>query len=344
MKKFCVFCGNPPENKNMEHVIPQWLSKYTERFNEECHQKTVTDAKIRFRNLKFPACTKCNDAFGKLESATKPILLSIMEGKPVSGEQINILLDWFDKIRVGIWLSELILAKKVDEINPGFHIADRMGQKDRLLMVERVEGNPKGLAYAGTGTELFYNTPTAIQLIVNDFIFTNASEHGLVSARMGFPCRQKMPIRDGFQPIEVEVMPGRNKTSHPVVMSQGATPFKTLIYQPIYRNCCNIPPEENPYNCEYVRNHSYDPDNGVGGIFFQRTNNQIHYLDAHETVNLTPKAQPKKNFDTIIRNVFKLQNYMMENLYTMKDTDPKLAQYIQKQILLNKIYAGEKLR
>ncbi len=29
MAKFCIFCGNPPKDKNAEHVIPQWLINIT---------------------------------------------------------------------------------------------------------------------------------------------------------------------------------------------------------------------------------------------------------------------------------------------------------------------------
>ena len=29
LPKFCVFCGKKPENKNKEHIIPQWLIKLT---------------------------------------------------------------------------------------------------------------------------------------------------------------------------------------------------------------------------------------------------------------------------------------------------------------------------
>ncbi|WP_455289434.1 hypothetical protein [Vibrio parahaemolyticus] len=28
-KKYCVFCGEEPQNKNKEHVLPQWLLKMT---------------------------------------------------------------------------------------------------------------------------------------------------------------------------------------------------------------------------------------------------------------------------------------------------------------------------
>jgi len=29
--RICVFCGNKPVNKNDEHVLPEWLIKYTGR-------------------------------------------------------------------------------------------------------------------------------------------------------------------------------------------------------------------------------------------------------------------------------------------------------------------------
>ena len=82
MSKFCVFCGKKPENKNKEHIIPQWLSKHTGRFDKICHMnESTTSAKIPFCSLTFPACTKCNDAFGKMEAAVKPILLDIKKPK-----------------------------------------------------------------------------------------------------------------------------------------------------------------------------------------------------------------------------------------------------------------------
>jgi len=29
MDKFCIFCGDKPQSKNLEHIIPQWLLKMT---------------------------------------------------------------------------------------------------------------------------------------------------------------------------------------------------------------------------------------------------------------------------------------------------------------------------
>ena len=56
MAKQCIFCGGKPQNKNKEHVIPQWLSKYLERYQAECDLSPVTDVKIPFSRLSFPEC------------------------------------------------------------------------------------------------------------------------------------------------------------------------------------------------------------------------------------------------------------------------------------------------
>ena len=310
----------------MEHVISQWLSKLAQRYHDVCYQGVV-DAKIPFCNLKFPACTECNSEFSKLESAAKHALVSVMESKPITGNQARILLDWFDKIRVGIWLSELILSKQLDEITPNFYIADRMGMKDRMLVIEQIGDKSTGLAYSGTGTRFFHDTPSAFQLIVNNWVFTNASEYGLVSGKLGFPYPQKMPLFGKKQPIEIDILKGRGKTASPVIPTQSPTPFKTLIYQPMFRDFVNEQVEKNPYHCDYVRNHSYDFANGVGGIFMQKNNNKMIYLGADESANLAPKPQPVQNLPNIVKQVYVLQNYMLDNLFTTKVTEPDVAAY-----------------
>ena len=60
MAQKCVFCGGVPEKKNKEHVVPQWLSRYLGRYKSVCYLGWVTDAKIPFSGLTFPACTACN--------------------------------------------------------------------------------------------------------------------------------------------------------------------------------------------------------------------------------------------------------------------------------------------
>jgi hypothetical protein len=103
-----------------------------------------------------------------MEAAVKPILLDLMASKPLNAEQISLLLDWFDKIRVGLWLSELTLSKQVDSVKPKFHIADRVGQKDRMLIIDRIKDLGQGLAFVGTDSPMFIEMPSAFTLIVDD--------------------------------------------------------------------------------------------------------------------------------------------------------------------------------
>ena len=313
MSKFCIFCGNKPENKNKEHIIPQWLSKHTNRFHKVCEfGESVTTAKIPFSALTFPACTKCNDAFGKLEAAVKPILLDLMDSKPLDATQISLLLDWFDKIRVGLWLSELTLSKKVDKIDPKFHINDRLGQKDRVLIIERLQDVGEGLAFVGTNSPLFVEMPSAFALIINDFVFVNASEYGLVSNKLGFPQFRKMQFTTDRNAQILDIGMGRHKTTHPVVSDYNASPTRTLIYQPMFRGVPEYAASKE-FTTPYVLNHSLSYDTGTGGIFIQRGDNQIKYLDADKKISLAPRSQHSDRVYQIIQEVFKLQNHILSS-------------------------------
>lgn len=135
MAQQCIFCGKKPENKNKEHVIPQWLSKLVGSYDHVCNFGALTEKQITFGKLTFPACTACNTKFGDLEAATKIILDKVLAGNAITATEINTLLDWFDKIRVGMWLGQLMLVDEKRDIEPQFHIADRIGTKDRMLIV-----------------------------------------------------------------------------------------------------------------------------------------------------------------------------------------------------------------
>lgn len=346
MDKFCIFCGNKPENKNKEHVIPQWLSKHTNRYQKVCEfGESITKAQIPFCALTFPACTACNDAFGKLEATVKPILLDIMDGKSVNAEQISLLMDWFDKIRVGLWLSELTLAKKVDKIEPKFHIASRMGQKDRMLIIERFKDIGEGLAFVGTNSPLFVESPSVFALIVNDFVFINASEFGLVSNKLGFPNYNKMKLTNNRNAQTLEITKGRNKTTHPVVSDFQASPTRTIIYQPMYRGVPNYKPSKE-FNVPYVLNHSLDYENGGGGIFVQRGDNQIKYIDQNQTTSLAPRAKDPSTIGNTLQDVFKLQNFVLSSRTDIDSRHPADSLFwrnmMAKNIVLMNAYATRK--
>ena len=93
MAQKCVFCGGTPQNKNKEHVIPQWLSKYLDSYKKICDLTHVTDRQIPYCGLTFPACEKCNTRDAQLEAEAKSIIEKMMAGTSVTGLEVNTLLE-----------------------------------------------------------------------------------------------------------------------------------------------------------------------------------------------------------------------------------------------------------
>ena len=335
MAKFCIFCGNPPDKKNKEHVIPQWLSKYTGKFHSVCELGNVTDRSITFSALTFPACTACNEKFASLEAQAKDILFKIRDNKGLTAMEINVFLDWMDKIRVGLWLGQLTLANEVDEIDPKFHIADRVGRKDRFLMVERINTTGRGIGLAGISSKLFSEAPSVFQIAIDDLLFTNASEYGLVSNRLGFPQFQKMEYVDRDHHL-LTITKGREKTTHPVVWNYQASPQRTLIYQPMYKDIDKVD-DENLFKTKYVMEHSIDTENGIGGIFYQRKDNTVRYLGPDEKINIAPKELIDANLIAAALPVYELQNYVIRSAYKLDTMEKKQREYIEYMMMANEL-------
>jgi len=76
-EKFCVFCGQKPENKNKEHVLPKWLIKLTGKPNRQINiglnfsdfkkDTEIKERKYSINSFTLPACEKCNTEYENLE-------------------------------------------------------------------------------------------------------------------------------------------------------------------------------------------------------------------------------------------------------------------------------------
>ena len=85
--KTCVFCGNPPDNKTKEHVVPRWLIELTGdpkrtwnlgvRYGEEDGAKR--ERKFAADQFQFPACEACNSIYSDLEGRAKSMLRSRLQ-------------------------------------------------------------------------------------------------------------------------------------------------------------------------------------------------------------------------------------------------------------------------
>ena len=91
MEKVCIFCGERPESKNLEHVLPRWLIELTgnpKRRARFGYRRSVegrpVERSFAFDAFKFPSCTECNQRFGELE-AGGPHGSGSVEFHPVAG-------------------------------------------------------------------------------------------------------------------------------------------------------------------------------------------------------------------------------------------------------------------
>jgi hypothetical protein len=112
MDRVCVFCGNQPEIRTLEHVVPRWLIELTgdpkriARFGyRHLENGNIVQRYYSFDAFKFPACKSCNETYGILEENVKKIIIRILAEEALSELEFNTLLDWFDKVRIGLWLG-----------------------------------------------------------------------------------------------------------------------------------------------------------------------------------------------------------------------------------------------
>ena len=135
MDKFCVFCGEKPEEKSVEHIIPKWLIELTGNPKRKAYFGYQHEIKphpqrrtFSFDAFKFPSCASCNQKYSALEGSTKSIIEKMLAYDSISAADIKVLLDWFDKVRVGLWLGYQYLDENPAGITPKFYIEKRIAR------------------------------------------------------------------------------------------------------------------------------------------------------------------------------------------------------------------------
>lgn len=296
MEKVCIFCGKKPQNKNKEHVIPKWLMKMTNRENLQMsvgsNWKTGEEIIFNFSSFTFPSCTKCNSDFANVESLVKPTVEKILDEKEVSTEELIRLLDWFDKIRISLWLGIQYLNNGVFNLDPKYYVNERVGLKDRFLAITNTYDEFVGLRWTGANTLCFIYNPTCVTLKINHVIFTNCSSDFIISQQLGFPYtaferpNPNSPMADFF------LLKGTEKTKGRFFKSNLYSP-NIIISQPIFSVGKTI---SNSYENDYVKSNSYDYDKGIGKIFI--THDYMTYpMEYDEEISFADeKSKKPKNF------------------------------------------------
>ncbi len=225
VEKHCVFCGRKPEEKSKEHVVPRWLIGLTGRpdrkarfgFSKDLQSRELEERSFAFDQFTFPACSKCNHKYSDLEARAKNHISNILNGHGLTAIDLSDLLDWFDKVRVGTWLGMRMLDKNIADVEPNFHIETRLGQFDRMLIIEKSDMLEQRLNFGGTETLCFALTPGAFLLIVNGYYFTNVSSLFLCSRRLGFPYIKSSLLHPDQEQVEIDLVDGRKRIMSPVL-------------------------------------------------------------------------------------------------------------------------------
>lgn len=138
--------------------------------------------KIPMSRIGLKVCKSCNDMDSDLEARAKGAYQAIKSGQDLTDANLHSLLDWLDKVRVGLWLW---LLEQVGEefklAEPKFRINGRLARKDRMVLIQRYpEGPPmRGLALHGVG-EFFLGLPSVIGLLINNVSLISASSDFLI--------------------------------------------------------------------------------------------------------------------------------------------------------------------
>ncbi len=212
-EKYCIFCGVPPSNKNKEHIIPEWLLNLTGvpnrkgKFGIDFSTGKVREYSVN--SFVFPACQKCNSEKSNLESKVKTIVLDILDRKEIIAEDFNFLLDWFDKVRVGVWLGLEQLDKNKMFV-PSFYINQRIAMSDRILVIFDYDGIGNGYTISGVDTIIFKFMPSAFLLKINNFVFMSVSNLFILSKKVGFPIPKKIDITNMNEFLIKQMLASKN--------------------------------------------------------------------------------------------------------------------------------------
>ncbi len=241
MEKICIFCGKPPINKTNEHIIPEWLIKFTKQNYEKLpfgpyykfdeSNKLILDFRtFPFNNFVYPACKTCNHEYSVLEKRAKIVVLKLLSESPLTNIEFNLLLSWFDKIRIGLYIANLYDSKNFLGIQPKFYINQGAQNKDRMLLIYKIHKKQDHLLFGGVGLPAFMHYPLSFFLIINNFGFLNISDDFLLSRSFGLPYPEKRFLwyDQNFEVIDF----GTNRIEYPVIDIKYHEDC-TQIFQPI---------------------------------------------------------------------------------------------------------------
>lgn len=338
MDRFCIFCGKKPESKSREHVIPLWLIALTGDTNRNVHLGKVwgghelEERRYSFDNYVFPACEHCNTEFSDLEARAKLVLESILNKCAICADEWDVFLDWLGKVRIGLWLGELQLNGNHGGIEPCFHIKQRMGSKDRFVIVyEIIEDGFSGVTWTATNTRLFEYIPSCFCIMINTFMFFNVSSDFLLAKDFGFP----YPVAKQLMPDDTQrcVMSRGTCKVDSVALADRVRGGGTGLFQPIVPvGCLRNELELQLYDVEYMRGNCAVPGRGKGNIFGYQGGNIARYPSERSLDWLPDQRFPRRELlYRITEMAWKTLEALYEDGPTLELLGRKEAQHVREE-------------
>lgn len=271
MDRICLFCGKPPQNKNNEHPLPRWLLELTgdpaRVVTHGYNWRTGEPIEFAFDSFKFPSCSTCNDQYSVMENEAKRVVIALCAKNAISPDDYVLLLDWLDKVRIGVWLGHRYLQRA--SWPPSFTINSRIAAKDRMVAVYTIGDHQRGLNVYGAESRLFYWKPSVFSLRINNTLLLNASWDWMCSGR----CEFSYPkwIRHSIESqgaLVLDQFTRRTRIVHPPM--PGLIKSCVTLYQPILQKDINglfsaMPAEM----VEYCSKNQWLNRIGVGPIYRQ---------------------------------------------------------------------------
>ncbi len=333
MEKVCIFCGQRPINKTREHIIPKWLIELTgnpKRFGFFGFYKKDEDLKemhLSFDRFTFPACKECNDEFSKLEASTKPVIIGLLEEKPLDDKEINLILTWLDKVRIGLWIGSLYY-NNLFGINPKFYISQGAFTRDRMLILYKNNYSKKRLNFIGVH-HVFQMLPICFTLIINNYAFTNIAKIFLLSKGFGLAVPKQEYILPSSNPNLIKFIMGSQEINNNIVdfnFEKKCTEFYQPILNKTYLNW--ILPKLNDEHKKIVFKNAKA---GIGYVFYNSDGKIMKYPSVKKDTWIpTTIDMPFLEFFRLIgMQTLEIQNYYFEMGTRMYD--PKLESEFQSQ-------------
>jgi hypothetical protein len=357
--RFCVFCGKNPESKNKEHVLPKWLLALTgdpaRVVNFGVNYKTGKNISFAWQGLVVPSCVSCNTKFANLEGKVRPIIEELLARRSLPARDYDTLLDWLDKVRVGLWLNYHLIQGNPMGVKPSFYVENRIRTKDRLVAVYPIRGQGAGLNAFGVETLAFNLAPSAFGLRINDILLVNCSSDYIFSGRCGLPCpAEKKFYLDGQNQGTVNFSNFRStrKIKSPLFSFKLYKPSVYLL-QPIMQKA-STPVQEFPYGFmgDFSLFDSFLAEStigkyqsGIGKLHQQKRNSVIRIDDMEDFVEFdSAKGKESKRIGYLVSQVYDLQIYLQSLYKPVAEYQDALLRWndLQNKICkLNRSYARE---